>query len=100
MGFKLVFDVVVLLAILAITTAALAGWGNLTWRLLGLEQPNQPSVLTVWLGFCTVVGCLEIIHLFVPLAWQVTLAVAIIGVAAQVWRAPLQALTNKRNNQN
>jgi hypothetical protein len=96
MGFKLVFDLVVLLAIIAITAVALAGWGNLTWRLLGLEQPNQPSVLTVWLGFCIVVGCIEIIHLFVPLTWQVTLAVAIIGVAAQVWRAQLQAPTNKR----
>lgn len=91
MGLKLVLDLVLLLAMLATTAVALAGWGNLTWRLLGIDLPNKPSVLTVWLGFCVVVGCLEIVHLFLPIAWQLTFAVAIVGVLAQVCRAKLQS---------
>jgi hypothetical protein len=80
MSLKLLADLVVLLLVLGMTAIALLGWGNLTWRLLGIEQPNKPSVLTVWLGFCVVVGCIEIIHLLVPVDWKVTCAFALIGL--------------------
>jgi hypothetical protein len=80
MSLKLLTDLVVLLLVLGMTAIALLGWGNLTWRLLGIEQPNKPSVITVWLGFCIVVGCIEIIHLFVPIDWKVTFAFALIGL--------------------
>jgi hypothetical protein len=80
MSFQLVFDLIILLLVLGVTTAALLGWGNLTWRFLSVEQPDRPSVLTVWLGFCIVVALIEIIHLFVPIDWRVTAAVAVIGL--------------------
>jgi hypothetical protein len=96
MSLKLALDLVVLLAILAITATTLSGWGNLTWRVLGIEQPTQPSVVSVWLGFCMVVALLEIIHLFTPLAWPITLVVVFVGISAQIWRAQLQLPTQQR----
>ena len=79
MSLKLLADLVVLLLVLGTTAIVLLGWGNLTWRILGIEQPNKPSAITVWLGFCIVVGCTEIVHLFVPLDWKVALAFAVTG---------------------
>ena len=79
MSLKLLADLVVLLLVLGTTAIVLLGWGNLTWRILRIEQPNKPSAITVWLGFCIVVGCIEIVHLFVPIDWKVTLAFAVTG---------------------
>lgn len=79
MSFKLLADLVVLLLVLGTTAIVLLGWGNLTWRILGIEQPHKPSAITVWLGFCIVVGCIEIVHLFVPIDWKVALVFAVIG---------------------
>ena len=89
MAIKLCSDLLILLLVLASTAIVLLGWGNLTWRVLNVVQPSRPSVLTVWLGFCIVVACLEIVHLFVPIDWQVTLAVAVIGVLGQQLRFKL-----------
>ncbi len=83
MTFKLVLDLFLLLTVLGLTAIVLMGWGNLTWRLLSVEQPSRPSVLTVWLGFCIVVVFLEFIHLFVPIDWKVSCSVAIIGFVGQ-----------------
>jgi hypothetical protein len=80
---KLLADLVVLLLVLGMTAIVLLGWGHLTWRLLAVEQPSRPTVLTAWLGFCIVVASLEIIHLFVPIDWKVTLAVSLIGLLGQ-----------------
>ena len=63
---KLLVDLVVLLLVLGVAAIVLLGWGHLTWRLLAIEQPSRPTVLTAWLGFCIVVACLEIIHLVSP----------------------------------
>jgi hypothetical protein len=79
----LLADLVVLLLVLGVTGLVLLGWGKLTWRLLAIEQPSRPSVLTVWLGFCIVVASLEIIHLFIPIDWKVTLIVSVLGVFGQ-----------------
>jgi hypothetical protein len=87
MTVKLCLDLLVLLLVLASTGIVLLGWGNLIWRWLGIQQPSQPSVLTVWLGFCVVVASLEVVHLFVPIDWKVTLAVALIGALGQRLRA-------------
>ena len=89
MTIKLCSDLLVLLLVLASTAIVLHGCGNLTWRLLGIQQPSQPSVLTVWLGFCIVVASLEAVHLFVPINWKVTLAVVLIGALGQRFRAKL-----------
>lgn len=77
---KLTTDLVVLLCVLGTTAVVLLGWGNLTWRVLGVPRPTEVSVITIWLGFCIVVGCLEFIHLFVPIDWRVTVGVAIVGL--------------------
>jgi hypothetical protein len=80
---KLTTDLVVLLCVLGSTAVVLLGWGNLTWRVLGVPRPSEVSVITIWLGFCIVVGCLEFIHLLVPIDWRVTVGVAIIGLLGQ-----------------
>lgn len=80
MSLELLADLVVLILVLCTTAIVLLGWGNLTWRLLDIEQPNKPSVMTVWLGFCVVIGCVEIVHLFAPVDWKVTFAVALTGL--------------------
>jgi len=89
MTVKLCADLLVLLLVLASTALVLLGWGNLTWRFLGIQTPTRPSALTVLLGFCLVVACLEIVHLFVPIDWRVTLAFALIGVLGQRLRFKL-----------
>jgi hypothetical protein len=96
MSFQLFFDLVNLLGVLVVTAAALLGWGNLTWRFLSIEQPRRPSVLTVWLGFCIVVALIEIIHLFVPIDWRVTVAVAAIGAVGFNLRTSLTFISIKR----
>jgi len=83
MSVKLFSDVLVLLLVLASAAVVLHGWGRLTWRLLSIQQPSQPSVLTVWLGFCIVVAVLETIHLLVPIDWRTTLAVTLVGLLGQ-----------------
>ena len=83
MTVKLCLDLLVLLLVLCSTALVLLGWGNLIWRWLGVQQPSKPSVLTVWLGFCVIVASLEAVHLFVPIDWKVTLAVALIGALGQ-----------------
>ena len=83
MSVKLFSDVLVLLLVLASTAVVLHGWGRLTWRLLSIKQPSQPSVLTVWVGFCIVVAVLETIHLLVPIDWRITLAVTLVGALGQ-----------------
>jgi hypothetical protein len=92
MTIKLCLDLLVLLLVLASTSIVLHGCGNLTWRLLGIQQPSYPSVLTVWLGFCVVVASLEAVHLFVPIDWKVTVAVALIGALGQRLRAKFARL--------
>lgn len=93
-------DLVVLLLVLATTAIVLLGWGNLIWRFLGIEQPNRPSVVTVWLGFCIVLAFLEFAHLFIQLDWRVTTAVAMTGIAEQVWRALSRIKTGLQSTQN
>jgi hypothetical protein len=89
MTIKFCSDLLVLLLVLTSTAIVLHGCGNLTWRLLGIQQPSQPSVLTVWLGFCVVVASLEAVHLFGPIDWKVTVAVALIGALGHRLRAKL-----------
>jgi hypothetical protein len=83
MSLKLLMDLAVLLVVLGTTAIVLLGWGNIVWRLLGIELPNKPCVISVWLGFCTVLGCIEIIHLFIPIDWRATCGVAVVGLIGQ-----------------
>ena len=76
---NLVIDLFVLILVLIGTGAVLFGWGNLTWRCLGMSLPIKLSTLTIWLGFCVVLSVLELIHLFVPINWLVTIGVAAVG---------------------
>ena len=84
MSSKLLLDLAVLLLVLGSTWIVLLGWGNITWRALGIEQPKRLTVITVWLGFCIVVGCIEAVHLFIPIDWKVTLGFTVIG-AVSTW---------------
>lgn len=76
---NLVIDLLVLILVLIVTGAALLGWGNLTWRCLGMSLPTKLSTLTIWLGFCIVLSVLELIHLFAPINWLVTIGIAVVG---------------------
>jgi hypothetical protein len=69
----------VLILVLIVTGAALLGWGNLTWRCLGMSLPTKLSMLTIWLGFCVVLSVLELIHLFAPINWSMTIGIAAVG---------------------
>jgi hypothetical protein len=76
---NLVIDLFVLILVFIVTGATLLGWGNLTWRCLGMSLPQKLSTLTMWLGFCVVLSTLELIHLFAPINWSVTIGIAAVG---------------------
>lgn len=76
----LVIDLLVLILVLIVTSTVLFGWGNITWRWLGMSLPTRLSTLTIWLGFCVVLSVLELIHLFVPINWQVTIGIVTTGI--------------------
>jgi hypothetical protein len=76
---NLVIDLLVLILVLIVTGVALLGWGNLTWRCLGMSLPTKLTTLTIWIGFCVVLSVLELIHLFIPIDWSVTIAIAAVG---------------------
>ena len=77
-----VIDLFGLWAVMAVTAVALFGWGVLTYRLLGIELPRQVDTATVWLGVAVVLGAVELVHLFLPIDWKVSLVFAVIGIAA------------------
>lgn len=77
---NLVIDLLVLILVLKTTGIVLYGWGNLTWRFLGMTSPEKISTLTIWLGFCVITSVVEFIHLFVPINWVVTLGLSVIGL--------------------
>jgi hypothetical protein len=77
---NLVIDLLALILVLMATGIVLYGWGNLTWRCLGMTSPEKISTLTIWLGFCVVLSMVEFIHLFVPINWVVTLVLSVIGL--------------------
>ena len=77
-----VIDLFGLWAVMAVTAVALFGWGVLTCRLLGIEQPRQVDTTTAWLGVAVVLGAVELVHLFLPIDWKVSLVFAVIGIAA------------------
>jgi hypothetical protein len=97
MSVKLFSDVLFLLLVLGSTAVVLHGWGRLTWRLLSIQQPSRPSVLTVWLGFCIVVAALETIHLLVPIDWRITLAVTLVGLLGQRLQFNLVSATGAKS---
>jgi hypothetical protein len=76
----LFLDIVVLFAVLVMTTVALIGWGNITFKLLGVDVPSRLSTHTVWLGFCAVIGVIELTHLLVAIDFKITLAMAAVGL--------------------
>ena len=73
-------DLPVLLLVLVATGTVLYGWGNLAWRGLGMSSPEKLSTVTIWLGFCVVLSVLELVHLFVPINWVVTVTLMVVGL--------------------
>jgi hypothetical protein len=98
MSLTFLTDLVVLLLVLGTTGVVLLGWGNLTWRLLGIELPKKPSVISVWLGFCIVLACIEVIHLFIPIDWKVTFAVAMVGLIGQRFSVKVPAKSRREES--
>jgi hypothetical protein len=80
MSVKLLCDLTLMWLILGVTALALLGWGNLTWQLLRIAPPKPSNVMTVWLGFCSVLLALESVHLFVQIDWKVSFAVVVVGL--------------------
>ena len=84
---KAIFDLSALIAVVFVTAVALFGWGQLSWSIVGVSRPLQIKTITIWFGFCVTSGLLEIIHLFMPIDWKVTLAVGLVGLCGVVsWR--------------
>ena len=77
---KLLCDLTLMWLILGVTALALLGWGNLTWLLLRIAPPNRSNMMTIWLGFCSVLLALESVHLFFRIDWKVSLAVVVVGL--------------------
>ena len=76
----LFLDIVVLFAVLFMTIVVLTGWGNITFKLLGVDIPSRLSTYTIWLGFCAVIGVIEFTHLLVAIDFKVALVIAVIGL--------------------
>ena len=93
---NLVIDLLVLMLVLIVTGAALLGWGNLAWCCLGMSLPTKLSTLTIWLGFCIVLSVLELIHLFAPINWLVTIGIAVVGCFGLWYKTtpPIQDVLN------
>lgn len=91
-------DLAGLVAALAIMTLALAGWGRLMARFIGLPGQGAVSTFDIWLGFATIIGLVGLLHLVFPVDWRLTLALTLIGFFALFlydrieWLAPLCAL--------
>lgn len=97
---NLVIDLLVLILVLIVTGLALLGWGNLTWRCLGMSLPTKLSTLTIWIGFCVVLSVLELIHLFSPINWSVTIGIAAVGCFGLWYKTnqPIQEVLNVLTN--
>lgn len=81
MGVKLLTDLALLWLVVLVAMLTLFGWGNLIWQILGTGAPKRAKVMTVWLGFCSVLLTLESVHLMFSIDWKVSLSVAAIGLA-------------------
>ena len=82
-------DLLVLLLVLFVTAIVLNGWGNLTWKFLRIPTSDSQSTLTIWLGFCILIGTLEIVHLIVPIDNKISLIVALVGIVGYFGGRPL-----------
>ena len=92
MSVQLLHDLSLLLVMLACTAIVLFGWGCLSWRLLGIYAPLRYSTLTVWLGFCVLLGVVEVVHLLLPIDYTITLICAVIGLWGYITdKSPLLA---------
>lgn len=65
---------------LCMTAVALLGWGRLTLKLIGFELCPRPDTVTVWLGFGIVLGLVDLLHLFFPVDWKMTVGIGMIGL--------------------
>ncbi len=83
----LFLDIVVLFAVLFMTIVVLTGWGNITFKLLGVDIPSRLSTYTIWLGFCAVIGVIEFTHLLVAIDFKVALVIAVIGLVGCCFNA-------------
>ena len=90
-------DLTSLLAMLALTACALAGWGRLAVGWIGLQRPTVIHTFEVWIGFGVVLGLVSILHLIVPIDWRTGLSIAVIGLTGfftihrTSWSQPLHA---------
>ena len=96
--FRHICDLAGLFAILALTAVALAGWGRLAARWIGLPRARAINALEIWVGFAIVVGLVGLLHLVFPVDWRMSLALAVIGLAGfcaidrPVWKLNILAL--------
>ena len=80
--FALATDFIVLIAVLLLCALTLGGWGRLTLRLLGVATPRVLDTATVWLGFAVICAMVELIQLFAPINWVVSVITIAIGLSA------------------
>ena len=81
-------DLTILACWLVIVATAFLGWGRFVGGLLGqsvvkpLTQRNQALeiVCGIWIGLCFCVFLVEVLHFFVAISWQVSVAVLGLGI--------------------
>jgi hypothetical protein len=71
-----------LIIFLGIVTISLSGWGIFCYRTLGLPLSRSIDTGTIWLGLVVILCGSEVIHLFFPLDWKVSLGIVIVGCVA------------------
>jgi hypothetical protein len=77
---ELVSNVVLLITALLLVSIVFYGWGQITFVILGTRKSLLSPAATVWIGFCTVLFFIQLIHLFVAIDWRVSVAVMALGL--------------------
>ena len=77
----LIIDLTVLWVILVLAAVTLLGWGRLVERVVGLRASQQVETGTLWLGFVTLLGAADLMHLAIRIDWMASFGCLLIGVA-------------------
>jgi hypothetical protein len=80
---KHLLDSLILMFWMATVGVALAGWGALLSRWLGIYRTSidhKPTQITqciynIWLGICVCISLTELLHFFVPITWVASVAI-------------------------
>ncbi len=98
---NLIFDLLVLWALLILAAVTLLGWGRLVERAVGLGVSPRIKSETLWLGFVALLGAVDLMHLAVKVDWIASLGCLLVGVVGCLmhggvgWKAFFQGLVRQ-----